>query len=455
VNNTILVVDDDEKIGNLIGVRLQKQGYSSSLVSDGASALKWIEQNNPALILLDVRLPDMNGIDVLREILKKRPEVYVIMISAHADIAVAVECIKIGAIDFLEKPFEFVAFDAKVKQVFRPIALEEEVASLRKELGAAYKNKSLLGKSPAAIKVFQAIDLAAKSDVTVLIQGESGTGKELVARAIHLNGTPKGTPFVTVNCGAIPENLLESELFGHEKGSFTGAAARKTGKFELAHGGTIFLDEIGDLPLSLQVKILRVLQEKEIERVGGSAVIPIQVRVITATNRDLKKMVKEEKFREDLYYRINVFPINIPPLRERKEDISELFLHFVKKYREGKPPVKTNEKALQCLSDYDWPGNIRELENFSERLMLIVDGKNIVTEKDIYALDAFGQHDVEKVSTSAVIGIDRASVLGEAEKTLLEKALAEAGGNVTKASKLLQMSRDSFYRKMKKYAMPH
>lgn len=452
MNKSILVVDDDKKIANLVSVRLKKDGYSPSSVFDGRSALQWLEQHDPTLIMLDVRLPDMSGVDVLRESLKKRPGVYVIMISAHADVEIAVECIKIGAFDFLEKPFEFAAFDAKVKQVFRQLTLEEEVATLKKELGASYKDKSLVGKSEAMGKVFQAIDLAAKSDVNVLIHGESGTGKELVARAIHLNSAQgqNKSPFVAVNCGAIPENLLESELFGYEKGSFTGAASRRIGKFEQAQGGTIFLDEIGDLPPPLQVKILRVLQEREIERVGGTQPIPIQFRFVTATNRDLKKMVKEEKFREDLYYRINVFPIRIPPLRDRKEDIPELFIHFVKRNREGKSPIKTEEKALRCLLDYDWPGNVRELENFVERLMLLADGKSIVTEKDIYALDAFGGDPVKAPASSST---DRAAVLGDAEKNLLENALREAGGNITKASKLLQMSRDSFYRKMKKYAV--
>ncbi len=453
MNQSILVVDDDKKIANLISIRLKKEGYAPVSVFDGRSALSWVEQNIPALIMLDVRLPDMSGLDVLREVLKKRLGIYVIMISAHSDVKMAVECIKIGAFDFLEKPFEFAAFDAKVKQVFRQLSLEEEVSTLKKELGTSYKDKSLIGKSASMSKVFQNIDLAAKSDVNVLIYGESGTGKELVARAIHLNSAQAQNrgPFVAVNCGAIPENLIESELFGHEKGAFTGAAARKIGKFEQAQGGTIFLDEIGDLPLSLQVKLLRVLQEREIERVGGSQLIPIQIRFITATNRDLKAMVEEEKFREDLYYRINVFPIRIPPLRERKEDIPELFFHFVKINREGKPPVKTDEKALRFLANHDWPGNVRELENFVARLMLLSDGKNIVTEKDIYAMDVFGD---PSVKSDPISSTDRASVMGEAEKKLLKKALVEAGGNVTKASKLLQMSRDSFYRKMKKYAMP-
>ncbi len=450
MNKTVLVVDDDAKIANLISVRLKKQGYLPSIVGDGNGAIEWVGRNEPALIMLDVRLPDISGVEVLREIIKKRPDVSVIMISAHADIQNAVECIKIGALDFLEKPFEFPIFDAKVNLVFQQLGLKEEVATLKQELGITYKDKSLVGKSPGMIKVFQSINLAAKSDVSVLIHGESGTGKELVARAIHFNGTQKQGPFMAVNCGAIPENLLESELFGHEKGSFTGAVGRKLGKFEEAQNGTIFLDEIGEMPTSLQVKLLRVLQEREIVRVGGVTSIPINARFITATNRDLKKLVQEGKFREDLYYRINVFPIRLPALRERKEDISELFLHFVKRHREGKASIKTDEGALRKLKEYNWPGNIRELENFIARLLLLLGEKNHITEKDIHTMDGLSN---SAISENSEAPKERAQVMGETERAILEKALQDANGNIAKASKFVQMSRDSFYRKMKKYSI--
>lgn len=451
MNKMVLIVDDDKKIANLISIRLKKQGFSTFVVHDGQSAIQWVENHEPSLVMLDVRLPDINGVDVLREVVKKRPEASVIMISAHADVQNAVECIKRGAIDFLEKPFEFTTFDAKVNQVFQQLLLKEEVANLKQELGISYKDKSLVGRSPGMVKVFQSIGLAAKSEVNVLIHGESGTGKELVARAIHFNGAQKQAPFMAVNCGAIPENLLESELFGHEKGAFTGASMRKLGKFEEAQNGTIFLDEIGEMPASLQVKLLRVLQEREVVRVGGTVSIPIQARFITATNRDLKKMVQEGKFREDLYYRINVFPIRLPPLRERKEDIPDLFLHFVKRNRKDKASVRTDEGALKRLKEYDWPGNIRELENFVERHLLLLGEKTHITEKDIHTMD--GLSDMISSGQEIERPKDRTQVLGETEKTILEKALQDADGNIAKASKLVQMSRDSFYRKMKKYSI--
>ena len=326
---------------------------------------------------------------------------------------------------------------------------------LRKELGEKYKFKSMIGKSTEMKKVFDAIDLAAKSDLSVLIEGESGTGKELVARAIHFNGLQKQGSFVAVNCAAIPENLLESELFGHEKGSFTGALARRVGKFEQAQGGTLFLDEIGDLPPSLQVKLLRVLQEREIERVGGNQSIPIQVRFMVATNRDLKQLVNEQKFREDLYFRVNVFPIRIPSLRERKEDIPELLKYFIQKNQGKKPPVRVDPQALQGIMDYSWPGNIRELENFVERLLLVKKDRQVIMPEDIHSL-LDPQKKEPPAAREEVLSLqDRGKVMGDAEKAIFENALKETGGNVSKASKMVRVSRDTFYRKMKKYSLFH
>lgn len=459
MNNLVLVVDDDKKIANLIDFRLKRQGYSAQTAFSGQSALEDIKKFLPLLVMLDIRLPDMNGIDVLKEIKKNYPNTHVIMISAHADVKAAVECMQAGAYDFIEKPLAFPEMDAKVKRVFEQYRLEEEVSMLKRELGEKYQYKSLVGKSPEMKKIFDAIGLAAKSGVNVMIEGESGTGKEMVARAIHFSGPQKEGPFVAVNCGAIPENLLESELFGHERGAFTGAASRRIGKFEQAQGGTLFFDEMADLPGPLQVKLLRALQEREIERVGGSGPIPINVRFIIATNKDLRKMVQQEKFREDLYFRINVFPIRIPPLRARREDIPELLKYFIQKT--GKDPARIGPDALKILMAYRWPGNIRELENFVERLMLVKRDHEDITADDIAPLldhpfvemAPGAPAETEWGTAGTLTGLEKDKIMGSTEKMLLEKALHQAGGNISKACKLINISRDTFYRKMKKYAL--
>ncbi|MBI3314227.1 MAG: sigma-54-dependent Fis family transcriptional regulator [Candidatus Omnitrophica bacterium] len=457
MQKTILIVDDDPKIANLIDFRLKKMGHTTYTVHRGLEAMEYIKQHTPMLVMLDIRLPDTNGVELLKEIQKSYPHTHVIIISAHADVKMAVDCMKLGAYDFVEKPIAFAELDTKVKHLYKQFHLTEEVSMLRRELGEKYKFKSMIGKSPEIKKVFDAIDLATKSEVNVLIEGDSGTGKELVARAIHFNGLQKQGPFVAVNCAAIPENLLESELFGHEKGAFTGALARRIGKFEQAQGGTLFLDEIADLPASLQVKLLRVLQEREIERVGGQSAIPIHVRFIVATNKDSKKLVEQGQFREDLYFRLNVFPIRIPPLRDRREDIPELFKYFMEKHLGKKSSLRVEPDALKILMAYEWPGNIRELENLTERLMLVKRGNGDISTADISSL-----LEPPKPFTSAVSAAPAADdlnwkskekVIGDTERTLLENALQASGGNISKASKLLNISRDTFYRKMKKYSL--
>ncbi len=457
LDKKILIVDDDKKIASLIEFRLKNQGYSTHCVHAGLEALEYVKKETPALVFLDIRLPDLSGVEVLQQLQKNFPDVYVLMISAHADVKVAVDCMKLGAYDFIEKPLAFPELDTKVKHIFEQFRLEEEVSVLKRELGEKYKFKSLIGKSPEMKKVFQCVDTAARSDVSVLIEGESGTGKELVARAIHFNGARQKKSFIAVNCAAIPETLLESELFGYEKGAFTGAVSRKIGKFEQAGDGTIFLDEIGDLPAALQGKLLRVLQEREIERVGGTESIPIQGRFIAATHQDLKTLVNAGKFREDLYYRVNVFPIRIPPLRERKEDIPELLHHFILKKQGRKKGIKIEGDALKKLLHYAWPGNIRELENFVERMILMKGGAGELTDADVETLD-IGLNQAASVSEPAAGAValtpDRTQVVGEAEKALMEGVLGECRGNVSQASKVLKISRDTFYRKMKKYSIP-
>lgn len=452
MSKKILIVDDDPKIAGLLDFRLGKQGYKTACIHRGREVLEAVKTHQPDLILLDIRMPDTDGVTVLKQLHEVHPKIYVMMISAHADVKTAVDCMKIGAYDLIEKPIEFSALDAKVKHIFKQIGLEEEVVKLRKQLGSQEKQKNIIGKSEAMKKVFHAVEIAAKSDANVLIQGESGTGKELIARAIHAKGEAD-KPFVAINCGAIPEDLLESELFGHEKGAFTGAVTRKLGKFEQASGGTIFLDEMGDLPTSLQVKLLRVLQEREIDRVGGSAPVPINVRFICATNKNLKKAVREGEFREDLYFRINVFPILLPTLRDRKDDIPELFHHLVQKRRTvDAGALSIQPDALKCLMDYHWPGNVRELENIVERLLLVL-GEDVksISAMDVLALDAFLEPSQEEETTS--LTEDKENAVANAERKLIERALRESGGNVSKASKMIHVSRDTFYRKMKKYTI--
>lgn len=450
-------MDDDKKISQLIDFHLKQKGYDTDCLFRAGDVPEYVKTHGPVLTLLDIRLPDGDGVEVLKKIRSDCPDANVIMISAHADVKVAVDCMKYGAYDFVEKPIEFPELDAKVNHVFEQYSLREEVSLLKRELGEKYKFKSIVGKSPLMKKLFENVDIAAKSDVTVLISGESGTGKELVARAVHFNGLNKDGPFVAVNCGAIPENLLESELFGHEKGAFTGAVSRKIGKFEQAQGGTLFLDEIGDLPALLQVKLLRVLQEREIERVGGEKPVPIRVKFIAATNRDLRKMVADGEFREDLYFRLNVFPLVIPPLRERREDIAELLRYFLEKYEpERKKTVRIEEGALQKLMGHPWPGNIRELENFVERWTLVKgSGADLMSVSDVQCLEVPPAGKIERASEPAGFPAlrSRDSAVQTAERELLEKALREAGGNVSKASRMLQISRDTFYRKMKKYSL--
>jgi len=451
MNKTIAIVDDDKKIAGLIDFRLKRQGYETHCLYRGLDAVKYIREHQPVLVMLDIRLPDISGMEILKQLRETNVSSHFIMISAHADIKLAVECMKLGAYDFIEKPLTLPELDAKVKHVFDQFKLIEEVTMLKRELGEKYKYKSLVGKGVAMQKVFECIDIAGKNAVDVLIDGESGTGKELVARAIHFNDPEKAGPFVAVNCGAIPDNLLESELFGYEKGAFSGASQQKTGKFELAHGGTIFLDEIGELPLPLQVKLLRVLQEREIERVGGAQPIPIKVRFIFATNRNLKKHVSDGAFREDLYFRMNVFPIRVPPLRDRKDDIPELLQYFIGKHQHrGQAALTIESGALKRMMEYRWPGNIRELENFVERLFLIKGAGSVVSAGDLDFFESFYE---EEVPAGMPNWGDKDKVIGDTEKFLLKNALKEAGGNVSKASKILQISRDTFYRKMKKYTM--
>jgi DNA-binding NtrC family response regulator len=414
----------------------------------GDEALSKAKESMPDLIFMDLKMPGMDGIETLKQIKSHDHNLPIIMISGHGDIETAVEAMKAGAYDFITKPFEVNELLIKARNAIRNKLLLDEVGTLKFELEKKYQFENMIGKSSRMAKVFEGIENVLNSDVTVLIQGESGTGKELVSKAIHYNGFRKDKPFVVVNCGAIPETLLESELFGHEKGAFTGALERRMGKFEKADGGTIFLDEIGELSQATQVKLLRTLQEREVERVGGSERIRVDVRIISATNKDLKKEIAEGKFREDLYYRIAVFPIVLPPLLEHKEDIPLLIAHFLKIYNErtGKKINGVSEKAMNVLMSYTWPGNIRELENVIERAVVLVKDSVIQAEHLPRELRSALREGRGKGS-GEILSLEKVE-----EKTMRE-AIAATSGNVSQAARKLGIGRATFYRKAKKFGI--
>ena len=375
---SVLVVDDE--VGARESLRMiLKTDYTVLLAKDAEEAILQIKEHSPDVILLDIILPDLDGLKLLEKIKQKETDAIVIMITATKTVKTAVEAMKLGAYDYVTKPFDIDELRLIISRALSTQALEKEVKYLRKEIDRSFVFENIIGKSRAMKEIFGMIRQIADSKSTVLVMGESGTGKELISRAIHYNSNRKNYPFVTINCAAIPETLIESELFGHEKGAFTNAIEKKLGRFELAHQGTLFLDEIGELSLTTQAKILRFLEEKEFNRVGGSKTIKVDVRLITATNRDLNQLLKNGVFREDLYYRINVVPIIIPPLKERKEDIPPLLDHFIKKYNEeGHKRVKgVSKETLELIMNYEWPGNVRELENAIERVIALTSNEYI------------------------------------------------------------------------------
>ncbi len=452
----IMVVDDDKNTRRLIEDILAKTNqYETIQSSNGEACLRKLKETKVDLVLLDLQMPGINGIDTLKEIKVQHPNLPVIIMTAHGTIEKAVSSMKLGSYDFLTKPFPAERLKVTVKNALEANALETEVQHLRSELKYKYQFKNIVGQSSAMQKVFRAVEKIVDSNVTVLIQGESGTGKELFARAIHNHCKARNTkPFVAVNCTALPESLLESELFGHEKGAFTGASSRRIGKFELADGGTVFLDEIGDMSLSTQAKILRVLQEREFERVGGNTLVKVNIRLISATNKNLEEEVRKGLFREDLFYRVSVFPIKLPPLRERKEDIPLLVAHFFERYakRENKTIKGIQPDALKILLNYHWPGNVRELENAIERAVVITGSPTLRVEDLPPHIVTIGQ----------TIGKEEFTYTGEAlpqwieklEVDVLRKTLLEFEGNITKAAKKLGIGRATIYRKAKKYNLP-
>lgn len=450
--NRVLVVDDEPGMRDFLEIMLRKDGYEVDTASDGAEAIDRIEQKMFDLAVVDVQMPVMNGIDVLQKINEKSPETTVIMITAYASHETAIDAMKLGAYDYITKPFKIDEIKLVIKKSLEKKRLERENSRLKKELETKYGFGNIIGRSPEIVKVFEMIKRVSELKVNIIISGESGTGKELVARAIHYSGNRHEGPFVPVNCGAIPENLMESELFGYKKGAFTGAQRDKKGLFEEADRGTIFLDEIGDLPLHLQVKLLRALEGKEIRPLGSTEVVPIDVRVISATNRKLEDEVAAGKFREDLYYRLNVIKIQLPSLRERKADISPLAIHFMTRYsREMEKDIRgISPKVLEILENYNYPGNVRELENIIARCVAL-ETSNVIRHETLPQL--VSGRDYLDLDTSFTSSTSLDTLLGSIEKKMIDKALRSAGGNKTEAAKLLGITLRSFRYRLAKHGM--
>jgi len=450
----ILVVDDEENIRTIIKRSFQKEGYTVFTASSGNEALQELTKNSFDLVITDLKMPDGDGINLIKQIHSLYPDTMVMVITAYASTESAVEAMKAGAIDYIVKPINIEELRIIVRNALEKKTLQEENLRLKRELYEKYSFHNIIGKSKKMKEIFTLIEKVSPTNSTVLITGESGTGKELVAKAIHYSSLRKDQPFVSINCGALPENLLESELFGHVKGSFTGAYTDKKGLFEIAHKGTILLDEISEMSLWMQVKLLRVLQEKKIRRVGGTEEKEVDVRIIASTNVDLNERIREGKFREDLFYRLNVIRINIPPLRERKEDIPLLIEHFIKIYnqRTGKNIRGIKEDALKILQSYHWPGNVRELENCIERAVVFETSDFITTDsidENIKLAVLSNSFPLPPIPSFTIgeEGIDFEGYIDLVRKKIIEEALAITNNEFLKASKLLKMS----YRSLRYY----
>ncbi|MBF7084567.1 sigma-54-dependent Fis family transcriptional regulator [Desulfallas sp. Bu1-1] len=443
----ILIIDDEKHMCWALEKAMRQEGYIAISASNGMDGLKKIKDEMPSLVILDLKMPGMDGMQVLKKAREINPRLPVIILTAHGTIDTAIEAMKMGAVDYVTKPFDLVELNIMIKQHLAVTQLQTEVNFLRSELAKKYGN--IIGQSTAIREVIQIIEQVAKTSATVLITGESGTGKEVAALSIHHNSPRCEAPFVPVNCAALPEQLLESELFGHEKGAFTGASSRKPGRFELANGGTIFLDEIAEMPPNMQAKLLRILQEKTFERVGGTETLRVDVRVIAATNRDLRQLIREGLFREDLFYRLNVVQIHLPPLRERREDIPLLVEHFIQKFGTAYKVNSISPEAMSLLEQYDWPGNVRELQNIVERASIICRGHEIQPEHL--------PSEIQRIHTQKrgiIIRFpDQGLSMEQLEKELIVKALEKSGGNQTKAAKLLGISRSAFLYRSQKHGI--
>jgi two-component system NtrC family response regulator len=446
----ILVVDDDSSLRSVMKMQLEEAGYQVTLASDGAEAHDLIRDTRPQLVISDLKMPT-SGLELMRRIAEEDFQPTLIIVTAFGTVETAVEAMKLGAYDYVTKPLDFEELVLVVDRAMERQSLLDEVRTLRSALDQRYGFEGIIGRAKGLLRVLDQASRVAQRDTTVLIQGETGTGKELMARAIHQNSLRKTRPFVTINCGSIPKELVEAELFGYTRGAFTGANTARPGKIELADGGTLFLDEVGELPLDAQVKLLRVLQQGEIAKIGATEVTKIDVRAVAATHRNLQAMIEDGTFREDLYYRLAVVPLIMPPLRERREDIPELVKHLFNKAKErhGIVDVELSAAVVQHLARYRWPGNVRELENVLER-MLVLSSSNLVTESDL-------PEEIRRVpsdGSSFWIELPEEGVSLEAvERELILRALEQAKGNQTKAAKYLDISRRTLIYRMEKYGL--
>jgi two-component system response regulator AtoC len=449
----ILIVDDEESFRHMLSVILVKEGYEVETSSNGQEALQKASASPFDQILCDIRMPRMDGLGFLREIKKTETEATIIVMSAYGTVDIAIEAMKLGAYDYISKPFKPDEIILTLRKAEEREQLRKENQLLRREVAKEFSFENIVSKNEEMRKIFDVIKKVSHYKSTMLITGESGTGKELVARALHYNSDRSQNPFIAVNCGAIPENLLESELFGHAKGAFTDAIRTKKGLFEEADGGTLFLDEIGELPGQLQVKLLRVLQDGEIRRIGESKPIQIDVRIVAATVKDLPKEVNEGRFREDLFYRLNVLPLHIPPLRERKEDIPLLIQHFIRKYNQamGKNVKQVDHRAMEALMNYKWFGNVRELENTIERAIVLSEKNNIESENLPPEIQNFKEEFQSETLPEEEYSIKKASKV--LEINLIRKALKKTRGNHTHAAKLLEISHRALLYKIKEYGI--
>jgi DNA-binding NtrC family response regulator len=440
----ILVVDDEEIVRESLGGWLEKDGYTVGILPDGPSALAKLKGERWSIMIVDLKMPGMDGLQVLEEAKKLQPELAVVIMTAYATVDTAVAAMKAGAYDYLMKPFDPEELSIMMQKIVSQQTLVRENTVLRQALKQEYRFRDLLSKSPAMQSVFELAKTAARSNSTILVLGESGSGKEVLARAIHAESPRSDQAFVAVSCAALTETLLESELFGHEKGSFTGATARRKGKFESAHGGTLFLDEVGDIGPKLQLDLLRVLEERKLHRVGGNETIDVDVRIIAATNRDLRKAALEGKFREDLFYRLNVIPVVVPPLRQRREDIPLLVEHFVERLAvEMKKRIDgVSADAMNALMVHDWPGNVRELRNVLERGAVVCTGT-------VIQLNDLGLP--SKADAAPRPGT--LASLEEVEKRHVAAVLGHTGGNVSQSARILGIDRVTLYNKMRKYGI--